>query len=74
MPAGLTSTVGWDSYHVASATAYAQAEGANMGQAVLAMTGAPNLPAALSVFESWGLENIANRAYALYLLQQFLGP
>jgi len=74
MPVGLTAPEGWDSYHVASATAYAQVEGANMGPAVLAITGAQDLPGALSVFESWGLENIANRAYALHLLQQFVGP
>ena len=70
IPAGLTDPVLRDSWYVANAIASAQIEGANMLPAVLAVSKTTSLSEARDVFERWGLQNIANRASALSLLQQ----
>jgi hypothetical protein len=69
IPAGLTTTVWKDPYHVANAIANAQEMGAYLVPAILAHTGAPDLVTARDVFEAWGLSNLPNRAWALSLLQ-----
>ncbi len=69
IPPGLTSTVPDDPFHVALACAYGEEAGANMVPALLAHTGASNIQGALAVFESWGIDNIENRAGCLSKLQ-----
>ncbi len=72
IPAGLTSTVPDDPFHVPLALHYGTLTGANMVPALLTYTGAPNIPGALQVFESSGLQNLENRAGCLALLQALL--
>ncbi len=70
IPAGLTTSVLRDAWHVANALADAERAGANMVPAVLALTKSSHVAGARAVFEGWGLQNIANRASALSLMQE----
>jgi hypothetical protein len=70
IPAGLTSTVPDDAFHVPLALHYGALHGANMLPALYAYTGATSLPGALAIFQSTGIKNLENRAGALALLQK----
>ena len=69
IPAGLTDSVAHDPYHVPGALAAGILEGADVLPGILAYTGAADLDSALDLFEAWGLDNIANRAVMLRILQ-----
>ena len=69
IPAGLTDTVTPDGYHTGGAIAAGLLEGQNVLPAVFAHTGTNDLAQAKAVMQSWGTDNIANRAVLLRILQ-----
>jgi len=62
-----------DGWHVAGALAAGALEQADVFPAILAYSTTANLAAARAAFESWGLDNIPNRAVMLRILQ-YLKP
>jgi hypothetical protein len=72
IPPGLTNSVPSDNYQVCTALGFAFDEGADMHSAIQAHAQASNLADALVTFEGWGLDDIANRANTLAILQKLL--
>ena len=70
IPAGLTTTMSYDGWHVPVALAAGHRAGANMIPALQAHTYTSSVSQARNKFLSWGLDNTANRADALSLLQE----
>lgn len=75
IPSGLTDSVYFDPYHVPGAFAQGVLAGGNlldMANMITTYAGASDIFDAKVLFESWGTDQIFNRAPALWILQNLL--